>query len=132
MSGIGVTGAFDWDMERISYESIRRHIDEIDNMERLRKDTIHCVTCGKRLVIDHRQDDILYCSCARPMSSNAKAATTNAVSMKGGEKPWIPYLERKNMIVWRREEWPGLYAYKGTCRCSFFAFNLSVQANLIL
>lgn len=109
-----MVGAFDWDMERISYDSIRRHLNEIDNMQRLQKDTIYCATCGKRLVIDHRQDDIVYCSCAQPISNCAKMSLIRtATNIQTDDKPWVPYLERKNMIVWRREERPGLYAYKG-------------------
>lgn len=108
LSGVGVAGGFDWDMERINYDSIRCHFDEIDNMERLRKDTIYCVTCGKRLIIDYKLEGIVYCNC-----TNSVSCTKYVASVNGEEKPWQPYLERKNMIVWRRQERPGLYAYKG-------------------
>lgn len=117
LCSIGVIGAFDWDLERISYESIRRHFEEVDSVKRLLKDTIYCVNCGKRLVIDQRQESIVYCSCATPMSNSAKMSKPSekmtVVNAENGEKPWRPYLERQNMIVWRREERPGLYAYKG-------------------
>lgn len=108
LSSVGCAGAFDWDLERISYDSIRRHFEEIEYMQRLRKETIFCTSCGRRLVIDYKLDGIVYCQC-----SNSVSFTDKSKKCKDEEKPWVPYIERKNMIVWRREERPGLYAYKG-------------------
>lgn len=109
VAGVASLGeAFDWDLERIGYDSIRRHFDEIDNVQCLRKDTIYCVTCGKRLIIDYMHEGITYCQCVNP-----RVCTKNIPTNTGEEKPWKPYIESKNMVVWRREERPGLHAYKG-------------------
>lgn len=102
LGSVGVY-AFDWDSERISLETMRMQFDELDNVRRLKKDSIICSNCNRRKIIDCRVEGIVYCTCSK---DNLKYATCN-------NNEWKPYLERKNMIVWRREERPGLYAYKG-------------------
>lgn len=117
-SGVGLAAAFDWDAERINYESVRKNFDELELMKRLRIDTIFCDSCGQRLIVDCKIEGIEYCSCAQNTSASkvAKAdflVSQNKIQPQAYEKPWIPYLERKNMVIWRREESPGLFAYKG-------------------
>lgn len=114
-SGVGLATAFDWDSERINYESVRKNFDELELVARLRLETIHCDTCGHRLVIDYKVDGIVYCACSKgnTCASRAVQPSTKTVG-KQYEKPWTPYMERKNMIIWRREDQPGLFAYKGS------------------
>lgn len=82
-------------------------------VERLRVETIYCAKCRQRRLIDQKVDGIIYCKCG-----NVQAAeVTKQVS---SERPWQPYLERENMIIWRREERPGLYAYKSKEKQSIF------------
>lgn len=102
-SGVGLAAAFDWDSERINYDSIRKYFDELEITKQLRTKTIFCDHCSQRLVIDNKLDGIVYCMCENH----------TATTIKTLEKPWKPYMERKNMIIWRREERSGLYAYKG-------------------
>lgn len=99
MGSVGVF-MFDWNNERISVESMRQHFNEIDFVKQLQKDTVVCPVCNRRRVINYRVEGIAYCTC------NKKCVP----EMPKNE--WMPYLERKNMIIWRREEKPGLYAYK--------------------
>lgn len=117
-SGVGLISTFDWDSERINYESVRKNFNELELVERLRIDTIHCDTCGHRLIIDCKVDGIVYCACRKGNTCASRAphspSTTAGKQCEAYEKPWQPYMERKNMIIWRREEQSGLYAYKGT------------------
>lgn len=122
-SGVGLASTFDWDSERINYESVRKNFTELELVERLRLETIHCDICGHRLIIDCKIDGIVYCACSKGNTCASRASATAAAASAGAaksakqcqayEKPWQPYLERKNMIIWRREEQPGLFAYKG-------------------
>lgn len=139
-SGVGLASTFDWDSERINYESVRKNFNELELVERLRLETIHCDICGHRLIIDCKIDGIVYCTCSKGNTCASRAAQSSPSSASGGgvaaatatgtsagkqceayEKPWQPYLERKNMIIWRREEQPGLFAYKGENRLGCFA-----------
>lgn len=100
-SGVAFAAAFDWDSERINYESVRKHFDELELVKRLRIETIYCDKCQERRVIDCKLDGVVYCSCS---NQNTKIIADNC---------WRPYMERQEMIVWRREERPGLFSYKG-------------------
>lgn len=86
-------------------------------MKRLRMETIYCDTCGHRLVIDCKLDGIIYCTCSTNNTCAAKAAYSKATmsnkQCESYEKEWQPYMERRNMVIWRREAEPGLFAYKG-------------------
>lgn len=128
-SGVGLAATFDWDSERINYESVRKNFNELDLVERLRLETIHCDTCGHRLIIDCKIDSIVYCACSKGntcASRAAQAAAKTAGKQEAYEKPWQPYMERRNMIIWRREDQPGLYAYKGELLLTQFS-NTKIQ-----
>ncbi|XP_050359541.1 uncharacterized protein LOC126779524 isoform X2 [Nymphalis io] len=75
---------------------------ELENAQNLVKMTMYCTSCGKRLVIDRKQSDVIYCGC--------KAPTSQSDSSDG----WVPYMEANDVIIWRKEYKPGkgLYAYK--------------------
>lgn len=107
-SSVGLAAAFDWDSERINYDSVRKHFDELELVKRLRAETIFCDKCRQRRVIDCKLEDTVYCTC--PNSSTKVVATPSKETL---EKSWQPYMERQDMIVWRHEERPGMYAYKG-------------------
>lgn len=127
LSGVGIATVFDWDSHRINYESVRKNFDELELVKRLKLDTIYCDKCGHRLIIDCKLDGIDYCWCSSDNTCSAKAAKlANANKMESSssknlpyENQWQPYIERGNMIIWRREEQTGLYAYKGI---TFFSF----------
>lgn len=127
---------FDWNIERIAYDTMRPHLDEIDFVRELQLATIVCSCCERRTVIDARIDGIEYCTCSRqdlqhaaasasapgkspksaktaPKTGAQKTSTTTTTPAVDRFSEWKPYLERQNMVVWRREERPGLYAYKG-------------------
>ncbi|XP_043265609.1 stAR-related lipid transfer protein 7, mitochondrial-like isoform X2 [Colletes gigas] len=94
MSSIGIT-MYNWDRERITK----------DELNGLRDSTVVCAKCQLRIVIDVRQSGIKYCTC----TDNKFNATSNQDS-----EGWKPYIEREDMLIWRREEpnCGGLFAYK--------------------
>ncbi|XP_029052762.2 stAR-related lipid transfer protein 7, mitochondrial-like isoform X2 [Osmia bicornis bicornis] len=114
MSSIGVT-MYNWDRERISEEELNSfhaltgfvvsYKQEIEGIHRLRDSTVICAICHQRIVIDVRQPGIKYCTCY----GNKFSATANE-----GPQGWRPYIEREDMLIWRREEpnFGGLFAYK--------------------
>lgn len=103
LSAIGVT-MFNWDKERITDDELYSYSKEIEIIHNLRDSTVVCRDCQLRLVIDSKQADVNYCKCQGNKSSYV--STNN--------EQWKPFIERQDMIVWRKEE-PnsgGLYAYK--------------------
>lgn len=109
LSSVGLATAFDWDTERITYDEIKKYADELDSVHRLRRNSIYCPNCKQRLVIDSKISEIVYCTCSNVIKSVNRSVSNVNVTNDG----WKPYMERSNMVIWRREEKPGLYAYKG-------------------
>lgn len=91
---------FDWERERIQKEEVQEYFDEFDKIQGLQDETIVCEKCNKRKLITNKVAGIEYCD---------KKCTGGAPKKVDG---WEPYLERKNMITWRREQNDGHYAYK--------------------
>lgn len=89
---------FDWNKERIANEVIYSQLEAINYVHRLHAETLVCPHCQLRRVIDQRVDGIVYCRCG------------------GGSlvvmDEWEPYLERKDIIIWRKPQGGGQYAYK--------------------
>ncbi|XP_054010029.1 stAR-related lipid transfer protein 7, mitochondrial-like isoform X2 [Hylaeus anthracinus] len=104
MSSIGIT-MFNWDRERITEDELNGYKKEIEGIHRLRDSTVICAKCHLRIVIDTKQPDVKYCTCR----GNKYNATSNRDS-----DGWTPYIERQDMLIWRREEpnCGGLFAYK--------------------
>ncbi|XP_059608786.1 stAR-related lipid transfer protein 7, mitochondrial-like [Phlebotomus argentipes] len=89
---------FNWNEERITLESVREHFEGIDFVEELKRSTLICKKCYKRRVIDKKIDGIDYCLCGE--------------ALKRCSGDWEPYLERGSMIIWRRAQKCGKFAYK--------------------
>ncbi|XP_033324643.2 stAR-related lipid transfer protein 7, mitochondrial [Megalopta genalis] len=105
-SSIGVA-AFNWDRERISEQEISSYKQEIEGIYKLRDTTVVCPNCHLRIIIDVQQPGIKYCTC---QDNKTKYSATDNQDSEG----WKPYLEREDMLIWRRKE-PnsgGLFAYK--------------------
>lgn len=116
LSSVGLL-SFDWESERITYDSIRKHFDELDFVSQLQKETITCSICDKRLPINAKIDGIEYCSCPKEgHRTNYVCSPKYSLNEINDNDRWQPYLERENIIVWRRKESHGLYAYKGTLK----------------
>lgn len=103
-SSIGVT-MYNWDRERISEEELNSCKRDIEEIHRLKDITLICPKCHLRVVIDTQQPNINYCTC-----NGGKFSATSNEDSEG----WKPYIERQDMLIWRKEE-PnsgGLFAYK--------------------
>ncbi|XP_046813414.1 stAR-related lipid transfer protein 7, mitochondrial-like isoform X1 [Vespa crabro] len=100
---IGVS-VYNWDLERISDEEVNSYSQEIEDIYKLRDCTVICTNCHLRIIIDNasKQPGIEYCKC--------DGVKTNTNKDPDG---WQPYIERQDMLVWRRQEPDtGLFAYK--------------------
>ncbi|XP_066595531.1 stAR-related lipid transfer protein 7, mitochondrial isoform X2 [Prorops nasuta] len=97
LSAAGVS-VYNWNTERISDEEINRYRREIEEIERLRKSTIICPECNLRIKFDEKQPNVTYCeSHGAPIIEN---------------EGWQPFMDRKDMLVWRKKEPNDLYTYK--------------------
>ncbi|OWR40996.1 uncharacterized protein LOC116776999 [Danaus plexippus] len=85
----------------ISDDEMQALLSELNNAETLTKLTMYCTSCGKRLVVDRKQNGVSYCGCKEPQTSSDPDG-------------WVPYMEAEDVIIWRKEYKPGqaLYAYK--------------------
>lgn len=102
ISATGVT-VYNWDRERISDEEINRHNREIEGIHKLRDSTVVCAKCHLRLVIDVVQPNVKYCKC-----------NIQSSCVPNQDCSWQPFIERQDMLIWRKEEPDsgGLFAYK--------------------
>lgn len=100
--------------DTISDEKIASHTKDLLLIEQLKETTLTCGECQNRHVIDQMVDGVCYCTCENKLSSvygvSAKSNSDESDSSEG----WLPFLERKDILVWRREhaDNPGLFAYK--------------------
>ncbi len=96
-----------WRSHRLSDELLDRHKDDVRLAKRLTETTLTCLTCHKRLVVESMVEGVDYCECAKPSRRNYYGVQTNDI-------PWTPFLERKDILVWRQEhpESPGTFVYK--------------------
>lgn len=85
--------AFDWNKERIATEVIQKQLNAIEYVHQLHDQTLLCCDCHLRKVIDRRVEGISYCMCRH---GNGRATKVM--------DEWEPYLERDNIIIWRRPE----------------------------
>ncbi|XP_074116093.1 stAR-related lipid transfer protein 7, mitochondrial isoform X1 [Cotesia typhae] len=104
ISAVGVS-MFNWDEERIDDQELYSYADEIKTIHKLRNTTVVCENCHLRLIIDKKQPNVTYCTCNKSKSIN---------SSENIENEWEPFIERQDMMIWRKEEpnTGGMYAYK--------------------
>ena len=90
---------------------MKSHVRDLDYAHKLTEATLTCPSCQKRHLIDQKIDGVQYCSCPDKKSSVYGHLAENCAD---DDTCWAPFLERKDVIVWRREhpEQKGLYAYK--------------------
>ena len=82
------------------------HKNDLTYIKSLIKSTLTCSSCQKRHFIDQKVENIEYCGC--------KDKKNSVYGQNVNDEAWMPFLERKNILVWRQEhpELPGLFAYK--------------------
>ncbi|KAK7793816.1 hypothetical protein R5R35_014321 [Gryllus longicercus] len=102
LSAAGVT-AYNWEKMKITDKEINGFMKEIENCYHLREATVTCRKCSRRVIFDMQVPDVQYCDCSGSKAHNSSV-----------EQGWVPFLERNDLIVWRKEhpECHGLYAYK--------------------
>jgi len=93
--------SYNWNKEKLPDHEMIKHYKDIDFCSRLKVETLSCQECGKRLKVDYILPDNEYCTC-------------NVTKQPGYVDGWTPYVERKDIIVWRKEHElkKGLYHYK--------------------
>jgi len=103
--GAVAMSSYDWEKEKLSDQDLATHFKDIDFCSTLKLETLTCAVCGLRLKVDVIVPDISYCKC-----SVSKPGSTNHLT--GSD--WEPFVERKDILVWRKEHKhkKGLYHYK--------------------
>lgn len=100
--------AFDWDKERLTLDdSAKYFLEEFDRIDRL-KAQAEFAKSGKTPTNGNGNNQ---------NNANATAPTADEESQVNRDKKemesWEFYVQRDNMITWRREEEEGHYSYKG-------------------
>ncbi|PSN34551.1 hypothetical protein C0J52_16765 [Blattella germanica] len=103
LSAIGIS-AYNWEKERIPDEELCGQLDEMKCVHELRDFTITCPECRKRMMVDVPLPNVEYCSCT----------TEHKQCLNKNLSGWHPFLEREDLLVWRKEcdNSQGLYVYK--------------------
>lgn len=93
--------SYDWEKEKLSDSQLSSHFQDIQYCSNLKQKTVTCQVCAKRLKVDSPVPDVSYCLCP-----------TKRLPRR--EEGWEAYVERKDILVWRREHGSkrGLYEYK--------------------
>lgn len=96
---------YDWAAHTPSKETWARYYREIDQVHRLTLETLTCSQCGLRLRIESEVPDVSYCACP---------GSPKSVYGVEGPEGWSPFLERKDILVWRRphSDMKGMWEYK--------------------
>jgi len=96
---------FDWERARQAARD-GDHWRDIERCREIRQQTVVCQTCGQRLKIEGAMAGVDYCACpSAPASVYGRSAPGT---------DWTPFIERKDILVWRREVTGqrGMYEYK--------------------
>merc|ERR1719209_1045165 len=97
--------SYDWESKLPGPGELARYFGEVDEAHRLARETLTCSQCGDRLRIEGELEDVVYCKCPDAPKS-----------VYGVEGPdgWRPFVERRDILVWRRPHptLQGMYEYK--------------------
>jgi len=98
--------SFDWEKERLTQEEYKNYFGHIDQCHDIKEKTITCKVCGNRLRIGSEVSNVNYCKC--------KDAPSSVYGKESEDCEWRPFIERKDILVWRREHktMKGSYEYK--------------------
>lgn len=96
---------YDWASNRPNAAAFAQFHRDIEEAHRLTRDTLVCKECGLRLRIDGELAEVVYCQCPDSPKS---------VYGVEGADGWRPFLEKRDLLVWRRPHSlnPGMYEYK--------------------
>jgi len=98
--------SYNWKKDKPDDEDLAKYYKEIDICNEIRKQTLLCKKCGNRLRIEETNPNTTYCTCPNAPSS------VYGKTVDGCD--WKPFLERGDIIVWRREHatLAGMWEYK--------------------
>lgn len=98
-------GLYDSGKDKHSKAAFTRFYKEIDEAQQLAQDTLVCKQCGLRLRIDGELAGVSYCRCP---------GCPKSVFGVEGPRGWSPFLEKQDILVWRRQHpsLRGMYEYK--------------------
>ena len=81
--------------EIITDDVMGNHKNDLEYIKSLIKTTLTCQSCEKRHLIDQKVSEVEYCQCKEKQSS--------VYGKNVNDEAWMPFLERKNILVWRQE-----------------------------
>jgi len=117
---------YDWKKDEIKGSDLIDYLGEIDLCADLKQKTMTCDTCGLRHRIETEVESVSYCQCP------TRPASVYGVQTEG--VAWTPFIERKDILVWRMEnpQHKGMYIYKMYGRFSDVSAEdfLSVQLDM--
>jgi len=104
IGGVGQAGVEARDLRDSSGKPLLSHVADVHS---LMEKSLGCERCGLRLRIDGEVKGVTYCQCKDSPRSVYMVATE-------GSEGWKPFIEREDILVWRREhkELKGMYEYK--------------------
>ena len=102
---IGSKSSYNWNDHRLPDEFMLDHKNDIKYIHFLREKTLTCPACKKRYAIENEEEDIEYCRCDQKKTVYGRQAEESI--------PWLPFLEKKDIVVWRmpHPEFSGLFIY---------------------
>lgn len=86
---------------------MHEYINEISYCHKLVNESIVCEICHRRRVIDLKLENMIYCQCSENNESNKTKCYDS----------WQPFIERKDILVWRKKVPGGMFVYKGNEIC---------------
>jgi len=98
-------GVSDPSSSKTNNAALTGFIKEIEDAHALTEETLTCKKCGLRLRIDGEIAGVSYCTCP-----DSPKSVFGVASVSG----WSPFLEKKDILVWRRPHptLKGMYQYK--------------------
>lgn len=95
MGAMGVS-MYNWDEKRIKDEDFQSHLEDLLYIDKLKLATM-CLSCASG---EKSTKNTRLCECG-----------TGGLTNKTYDD-WVPFIEKDDLIVWRRPHGPGLYEYK--------------------
>lgn len=96
LGAVGIS-SYNWEKNRITEEEFKKHIAEFDYIDVLKENTI-CLSCASS---KRSNNNTSLCKCG----------TTGQLPNKSYDE-WTPFIEKQDLIVWRRSHASGQYEYK--------------------
>ncbi|KAK9728094.1 START domain [Popillia japonica] len=100
LGAVGIT-AYNWEANRIPDSEVQLHKNELEYMALLKQKTMVCTVCDNEKKEPNEKNMNTTCDC-----NNKKNMTYKTYD------DWTVFIEKKDMIVWRKLHKSGSYEYK--------------------